>query len=176
MTQHQAIQLFLPILIILPMLYFRGRKMARAQPLKLNRLWIRPVLILATAALVLVAPSPGHQPAHVLTPVDWAWMALAAALGAVAGWQWGRTMAIEVHPQDGTLMVRGGMAAVLVMAVLVLFRLGMRTGLSVEAQAWHISMFLVSDASIIFTALLFTLRSIEMYFRARRVMALKRAA
>jgi hypothetical protein len=175
MTQQQALHLFLPILIAVPFLYFRMRKMARAQPLKLNRLWIRPVLILAIAALVLVAPSPGHQPAHVLTPVDWAWMALAAGLGAVAGWQWGRTMAIEVHPQDGTLMVRGGMAAILVMAVLVLFRLGMRTGLSAEAQAWHISMFLVSDASIIFTALLFTLRSIEMYFRARRVMALRGA-
>ena len=110
MTQQQALHLFLPILIAVPFLYFRMRKMARAQPLKLNRLWIRPALILAIAALVLVAPSPGHQPAHVLTPVDWAWMALAAALGAVAGWQWGRTMAIEVHPHDGTLMVRGGMA------------------------------------------------------------------
>jgi hypothetical protein len=176
MTQHQAIQLFLPILIILPMLYFRGRKMARAQPLKLNRLWIRPVLILAIAALVLVAPSPGHQPAHVLTPLDWAWMALAAALGAVAGWQWGRTMAIDVHPEDGTLMVKGGQAAMMVLLVLILFRMGLRAGLSVEAQAWHLNMLLVSDASIVFTALLFSLRSVEMYFRARRVMALKGSA
>jgi hypothetical protein len=175
MTQQQAIQLFLPILIIVPVLYFRMRRMARAQPLKLDRLWVRPALFLAITALVLFAPPLAHQPLRVLMPLDWAWLGLAAVLGSVAGWQWGRTMAIEVHPQDGTLMVRGGMAAVLVMAVLVLFRLGMRTGLSVEAQAWHISMFLVSDASIIFTALLFTLRSVEMYFRAKRVMALKAA-
>jgi Protein of unknown function (DUF1453) len=175
MTQHQAIQFFLPLLIALPFFYFRMRKMAHAQPLKLDRLWIRPVLFLGIAVLVLLAPSLDHQPAHVLVPIDWVWMALAAGLGAAAGWQWGRTMAIEVHPQDGTLMVRGGMAAILVMAVLILFRLGLRTGLAVEAKAWHLDMFLVSDASIIFTALLFTLRSIEMYFRARRVMALRGA-
>jgi Protein of unknown function (DUF1453) len=176
MTQQQAINLFLPILIILPVLYFRVRKMARAQPLKLDRLWVRPALVLAIAALALLAPAPAHHPIRVLMPLDWAWLGLAAVLGAVAGWQWGRTMAIDVHPEDGTLMVRGGQAAILVLAVLVVFRIGLRAGLSAEAQAWHLNMLLVSDASIVFSALLFTLRSVEMYLRARRVMALKGAA
>ena len=40
-----------------------------------------------------------------LVALDLAWLALAALLGAVAGWHWGRTMAIDVHPEDGTLMV-----------------------------------------------------------------------
>ncbi|HEX4026932.1 MAG TPA: CcdC protein domain-containing protein [Rhizomicrobium sp.] len=176
MTQHQAIQFLLPILIILPVLYFRMRKMARAQPLKLDRLWIRPALFLVITALVLLAPPPHNHPERVLVALDFAWLALAGLLGAVAGWQWGRTMAIDVHPEDGTLMVRGGQAAVAVLVVLILFRLGLRAGLSVEAEAWHINMLLVSDASIVFTAMLFTLRSVEMYFRARRVMALKGAA
>jgi hypothetical protein len=55
--------------------------------------------------------------------------------------------------------------------VLILFRLGLRTGLQVEAQSWHLDMLLISDASIIFTALLFSVRSVEMFIRARRVMA-----
>ena len=176
MTQQQAIQFFLPILIILPVLYFRMRKMARAQPLKLDRMWIRPALLLAAAALVVLAPLRAHQPMRVLMPQDWAWLGLAAALGAVAGWQWGRTMTIEVHPEDGTLMVRGGQAAILVLVVLILFRMGLRTGLTVEANAGHLNMLLVSDLSIVFTALLFTMRSVEMYLRARRVMALKGAS
>lgn len=175
MTQHQAIQFFLPLLIILPVLYLRMRKMARAQPLKLNRLWIRPALFLAVTALVLFAPAPPNHAMRHLLPQDWIWLFVAAVPGAVAGWYWGRTMAIEVHPQDGTLMVRGGQAAILVMAVLILFRLFLRTGLAVEAQAWHLNMLLVSDASIVFTAFLFTLRSVEMYLRARRVMALQAA-
>jgi hypothetical protein len=176
MTQQQAIQFFLPILIILPVFYFRMRKMARAQPLKLERMWIRPAIFLAITVLVLLAPPPASHPERVLVALDWAWLGLAGVLGAVAGWQWGRTMAIDVHPEDGTLMVRGGQAAIMVLVVLILFRLGLRAGLSVEAKAWHLNMLLVSDASIVFSALLFTLRSVEMYLRARRVMALKRAA
>jgi hypothetical protein len=171
MTEQQALKLFLPILVVLPLLYFRMRRMARARPLKLNRLWMMPTLILAITALVLLAPPPPNHPERHLVPEDWIWLFLAAVPGAVGGWYWGRTMAIETHPEDGTLMVKGGQAAVLVMAVLILFRLGLRAGLSVEAQAWHLNMFLVSDASIVFTAFLFTLRSVEMYLRARRVLA-----
>jgi hypothetical protein len=176
MTQHQAIQFLLPILVILPLLYFRMRKLTKAQPLKLNRLWVRPALFLAITALALLMPQPAGFPVRMLTPLDWAWLGLAGALGAAAGWQWGRTMAIEVHPEDGTLMVRGGQAAVLVLAALILFRMGLRTGLSMEARAGHINMLLVSDLSIVFTALLFTVRSVEMYLRAKRVMALKTAS
>jgi hypothetical protein len=170
MTQQQTLQLFLPILILLPVLYFRLRRMTRAQPLKLGRLWIRPALILFAAAMVLIMPQPGrHAVRHFLTQ-DWAWLALAAVLGGIAGWYWGRTMAIEVHPEDGTLMVTGGQAAILVLVMLVLFRLGLRTGLAVEGRAWHLDVLLISDALIVFTAALFTLRSVEMYIRARRVM------
>ena len=60
MTQQQAIQLFLPVLIILPVLYLRMRKMTKAQPLKLGRLWIRPALILLAAGLVVFLPQPGQ--------------------------------------------------------------------------------------------------------------------
>ena len=170
MTQQQALQLFLPVLIILPILYLRMRKMTKAQPLKLGRLWLRPAFIMLAAVLVVFLPQPGQHAVRHFLAQDWAWLALAAALGGIGGWYWGRTMAIEVHPQDGTLMVKGGQAAILVMAVLILFRMGMRTGLRMEANAWHLDVLLISDALIVFTAFLFTLRAVEMYLRARRVM------
>src|SRR5258706_7011242 len=146
------------------------RKMTKAQPLKLARLWIRPVIILIAAGLVVFLPQPGHHAVRHFLTQDWAWLGLVAGLGGVAGWYWGRTMTIEVHPEDGTLMVKGGQAAILVMGVLILFRMGLRTGLAVEASAWHLDVLLISDALIVFTAALFTLRSVEMYLRARRVM------
>jgi hypothetical protein len=170
MTQQQTLQLFLPILILLPVLYLRMRRMSRAQPLKLGRIWIRPVIFLGLTALVLLAPGPHGQPHH-WAPQAWLWLTVAGALGGIAGWYWGRTMAIEVHPEDGTLMVKGSQAAMLVLVVLILFRLGLRTGLQVEASAWHLDMLLISDTSIVFTALLFSVRSVEMYLRARGVMA-----
>src|SRR6478609_5583933 len=170
MTQQQLLQLFLPILILLPILYLRMRRMSQSRPLKLERMWIGPAIFLAITALVLIAPGP-HGERHHWTVMAWAWLTPAAVLGAAAGWYWGRTMAIEVHPEDGTLMVKGGQAAILVLLILVLFRTGLRTGLEVEGQALHLDMLLVSDVSIVFTALLFTVRSVEMYIRARRVMA-----
>lgn len=170
MTQQQALQLFIPILIILPVLFFRLRRMNKAQPLKLGQLWIRPAIILGLTALVLVAPQPGHAARHFLMQ-DWAWLGLAAGLGGIGGWQWGRTMAIEVHPEDGTLMVKGGQTAMLVLVVLILFRMGLRTGLEIEGKAWHLDVLLFSDALIVFTAALFSLRAVEMYLRAKQVIA-----
>jgi hypothetical protein len=170
MTQQQTLQLFLPILILLPVLYLRLRRMTKSQPLKLGRLWIQPAIILTVTALALFAPQPGPHAIRHLLPQDWTWLALAGGVGGVAGWYWGRTMAIEVHPEDGTLMVRGGQAAIVVLGMLVLFRMGLRTGLAMEGRAWHLNVLLLSDASIVFTAALFTLRSIEMFIRARRVM------
>jgi Protein of unknown function (DUF1453) len=176
MTQQQTLQLFLPILILLPVLYFRLRKMTKAQPLKLGRLWIRPALILLAAALVLFLPQPGRHAVRHFLAQDWAWLGMAAGLGGIAGWYWGRTMAIEVHPENGTLMVSGGQIAILVLVALMLFRLGLKTGLEVEGRAWHLDVLLMSDALIVFSAALFTLRSVEMYIRAKRVMGTGKAA
>jgi len=77
---------------------------------------------------------------------------------------------IEMHPENGTLMVTGGQAAVIMMALLILVRLGLRTGLAMEAQSWHLPAVLITDVSIVFSAVLFAMRSVEMFLRARRVM------
>jgi hypothetical protein len=169
MTQQQALQLFIPVLIILPVLFFRLRRMSKAQPLKLEQLWIRPAIILGLTALVLLAPQPGHAVRHFVIQ-DWAWLGFAAGLGGIAGWQWGRTMAIEVLLEDGTLMVKGSQAAMLALVVLILIRMGLRTGLEIEGKAWHLDVLLFSDALIVFTAALFALRAVEMYLRAKQVM------
>lgn len=164
------------IIVLLPLLYRRMRKLSRPQPLKLSLLWVRPAFILAACALVLFLPQPGQHVARQLSPADWAWLALAAAAGGYAGWHMGRTMHIEVHPENGTLMTKGGAAAIMVLVVLILLRTGLRTGLQLEGKAWHLDAILISDASIVFTALLFAVRSLEMYLRARRVMRESRAA
>lgn len=161
--------LLIAILILLPLMYRRIRKMSKPQPLKLGWLWVRPAFILAACAMTLFLHQPG-MPSRVLSPLDWAILAVAGVVGGYAGWHMGRTMKIEVHPEDGTLMTKGSIAAVVVIVVLILFRLGLRTGLQLEGNAWHLDVLLISDASIVFSAALFTVRSLEMYLRAQRVM------
>lgn len=167
--QPHPLAYFIPLLILLPLLYFRMRRMSRPRPLKLRYLWVRPALLIAVAALAVLVPQGGAR--LVLSPPGWAGLALAVAAGLAAGWQWGRTMTIEVHPADGTLMARGGQAAILVMVVLVTLRLGLKAGLAMEARAWHLDAVYLTDLSILFTAALFAARGLEMFLRARRVTA-----
>jgi len=158
-----ALNYIIPVLVLLPLIYLRLRRMMRPQPLKLNRLWIRPVIILALGLSALGAALP---------PVaDLPWFGMAALIGAALGWQWGRLMAIHIDPENGTLMTRGSQAALVVMIGLLALRVGLRTGLSLEAAAWHLDAALMTDGFIIFTAFLFGVRGVEMYLRARRVLA-----
>jgi hypothetical protein len=161
--QSNNLSYVIPILVLLPLIYFRLRRMMRPQPLKLNRLWIRPVIILALGLSALGAALP---------PVaDLPWFGMAALIGAVLGWQWGRLMAIHIDPENGTLMTRGSQAALVVMIGLLALRVGLRTGLRLEAAAWHLDAVLITDGTIIFMAFLFGVRGLEMYLRARRVLA-----
>jgi hypothetical protein len=158
----QGLITLIVVVALLPLLYFRLRKMLKPQPLKLGRMWIRPVLLVVVAALALFAPQPGTHVAAHLTPAQWGWLALAALVGAAAGWRWGQTMVIDVHPEDGTLMTKGNVAAMMVLVVLILFKLGLRPLLAYEGAGWHLDVLLITDASIVFSVALFTARSAEL--------------
>jgi hypothetical protein len=172
MTHHQASQLqyIIPLLIIIPILFFRLRKMSRPEPLKLGRLWIRPVLVLLGCTVVLFLPQRGTPGALQMTVLEWAGLALAAAIGAVAGWHYGKVTAIEVHPENGTLMSKGSVAGMLIIVALVAVKLGLKPALAAEGPALHLDMLLVTDALIVFSAALFTARAMEIWLRAKRVM------
>lgn len=162
-AQPNPLTYLIPVLVILPLLYFRLRRMMKPRPFKLNRLWIRPLIFLVAGAAVLVASPP---PA-----ADWFWFALAALLGAVLGWQWGKLMAIDVDPEKGTLMTRGSQAALVLMGLLIVVRFGLRAGVRMESAALHLDATMITDLFIVFGATLFGLRGLEMFLRARRVLA-----
>jgi Protein of unknown function (DUF1453) len=170
MTQQQ-LQFILPILIIVPVLFLRMRRMSKPQPLKPGQLLVRPMLLAVIAAMVLFMPQPGQRSALELTAEEWAGLALAAVLGCVGGWYWGRTMAIEIHPENGTLMTRGNGAAMMVLLLLILVKLGLRPLMAAEGGTMHLDVQTITDASIVFSVALFSVRSLEMYLRAQKVLA-----
>ena len=158
----------LPLLILVPIFYFRMRRSLKPQALKLKSLWIRPAILIALAAFVILMPVPGQTP---LAVSDAVWLMLAALLGGAAGWQWGRTTKLHIHPENGTLMQTGSMAGMVVFLALVFVRFGLRAGLGLEAGTLHINVLLITDASIVFSALLFSVRGLEIFLRARKVAA-----
>ena len=159
---QRTLQFVIPLLILLPILYFRMRRSMKPQRLKPQNLLIRPAFIILVAILVLFASPPRMQ--------DLQWFVLAAAIGAGAGWYWGKLTKLELHPEDGTIISTSSQAGMLVLIVLVLFRYGVRAGIGVEQQAMHLDIAMVTDISIIFSALLFSARALEIFLRARELM------
>jgi hypothetical protein len=166
----QTLQLVLPVVVIAVIFLLRARRIGKPQPLRLGLIWIRPALLLmACAAVLLLPPRPGAAPIHFL-PLDWAILVLGAVLGAIGGWQLGRTMAIEVHPENGTLMVTTSPIGFLVLVGLLALRTLARTESGLIGANWPVNPAVIVDALIVFTAALFAVRSLEMYLRAKAVM------
>jgi hypothetical protein len=158
----KTLSIVIPILVILPILCLRLSRMMKPQRLKLKSLWIRPAIMIFAAGTLLAAAPPA--------PEDLTWFALAATAGIGGGWYWGKLTQLHLHPEDGTLMSSGSQAGMIVLVLLLVFRLGMRAGIGLEAEALHLNAALLTDVFIVFTALLFAVRGLEIYLRARRLM------
>jgi hypothetical protein len=88
-----------------------------------------------------------------------------------SGLHWGKQMAIHVDPENGTLMTRGSQAALITMGILIVVRIGLRAGVRMESAALHLDATMITDLFIVFGATLFGVRGLEMFLRARRVLA-----
>ena len=155
----KTLQIVIPVLVILPILYFRMQRAMKPQRLKPPMLLVRPAIIIVVALLVLAGAPPAMQ--------SLPWFGFAAVIGAGAGWYWGKLTHLELHPENGTVMSKGSQAGMVVLVVLVLFRYGVRAGIGMERQAMHLDVALFTDLSIVFSALLFSARGLEIYLRAQ---------
>jgi hypothetical protein len=147
--------------VIIVVLYFRTRSMARKRPLRFETLWIVPALFLAITGYTLFEMPPAI--------LDLPWLAVAAVLGAALGWQRGRLMKIWVEPEDGRLMVQGSPWALIFLVAIILTRMALKSGLEMEAQSWAISPALLNDGFVVFALGLFGVMRAEMALRAARL-------
>ena len=136
----------------------RGRSLMRVRPLKLERLWVVPVLYLVIVGVLFVQYPP--------TPLGWLVCAGTLVLGAAAGWQRGRTMAIHVDPATGKMMQRGSIWALAIIVVLV----AVKTVAQTEGRALHFDASLIVDGLAAFSLGLFAAQRAEMYLRAKRLL------
>ena len=149
-------------------LIFRMRRLTQSRPLKLEWLWVTPALLLALTVVTII-PSP---------PVGLAWLWLAGALvvGGGLGWYRGKMMHITVDPQTHALSSKASAAALIFIVVLVVIRYGLRVVAQGEMHAWKLSAFLITDIFMAFAVGVFGVQRLEMWLRARRLLAEARGA
>lgn len=165
---HGLIGMLVPLLVIAVVLFFRFRRMSKVRPLRLDRLWILPAVYGAFMVVMFVSLPPRGM--------GWAWVFLALALGAGAGWIRGMTMHIGVDPETHALDHAQSPAAIAFLLLLVLVRSGSRMLLQADGGLSHEATMLLTDALLAFAMGMFSLQRLEMFLRAKRLLAEVRGA
>jgi hypothetical protein len=150
--------------IIVPILVFRLRRMRRASPLRLERLWIVPALYAVLAAVVF-----WNAPPHGL---QWYAPAVALVVGLAVGWWRGAFMRITVDPETHALNQQNSPAAMLILLAVIL----LRQALNAEAPRIGLDVSLMTDMLIAFALGLLAATRAEVFLRASRLLTAARAA
>jgi membrane protein CcdC involved in cytochrome C biogenesis len=158
---HQSwVSTAITIAFIVVIMTLRMRRMGRMRPLKLGSLWVVPAIYAVVAALMFVQ----------LPPTGWTAIAsiVGVVIGAGVGWQRGKMMHIQVDPETHALNQKASPAAMIFLIALIIVRTLAR---SVLGQAGGLSPAMLTDPLIGFALGMFTLTRLEMYLRAKRLLA-----
>lgn len=153
------LQYIIPVVVIGIVFSFRARSMMRMRPLKLGQLWIVPAIYLAIVAANFIVYPPSRD--------GWIAAAVALAVGAAIGWQRGRMMTIHVDPDTHALSQKGSPLAILFLLGIILIKTAAQT----EGRSLGFDLMLVTDAALALALGMFTMTRVEMYLRARRMLA-----
>ena len=165
--QHQGgnwLTAVLPFVIVAVVLALRFRSMSRERPLNVGTLWIVPVVYLLLVGSMLLALPPA--------PSGWGLVVFGLGVGAVVGWHRGKLIRIERNAETGKLSQRASPVAMLLLVALVALKLGARAIFGDSATAHPSSgAMLLTDAFIGFALGLLSATRLELYLRARRILA-----
>ena len=162
--QHQSnwLTTLIPFAVLAVVLALRFRSMSRERPLKLETLWIIPVVYSLIAGSMLFALPP--------PPIGWGLVALGLAAGLTLGWYRGKMIRIERDSETGELRQRASPLAMMLLLALIAIKLGARSifGESAAAHPGSGAMML-TDAFIGFALGLLSATRLELYLRGRRL-------
>lgn len=144
---------------------------SKPRTLRPQFMWVAPLIVIVAIGFGLwgLTKSPGlsHAPFGV---ADWTVLAVALILGGAAGWWRGKMMTIEKHP-DGTLKAQASPIGLILIVALLLGRRALSAFLEPHAASLGLSSLAVTDAFMILIVGMIVMQRIEMFIRARKVMA-----
>ena len=154
----------LPFVIIAIVVGLRLRSMNQERKLKIETLWVVPVVYLLLVGWILFALPP--------VPLGWGLIGLGLIVGAALGWHRGKLIRIQRKPETGELRQKASPLAMLLLVALIVLKLGARAifGESAAGQPGS-SATLLTDAFIGFALGLLSATRLELYLRARQILA-----
>ena len=152
----------IPLLLVVLVM----RRNLRGRRLRVERLWILPVVLALIGVLTLVAKPP-------TTATAIAALAGALALGAAAGWYRGRLTRITVDPGTHDLTSKASVLGVVLIVVVMAARNGLRFYLESHAVSGPLAAYapIATDALLMFSVAMLGVQRLEMWQRARRLLA-----
>ncbi|RAK52072.1 CcdC protein domain-containing protein [Phenylobacterium deserti] len=158
-----------PYLIPLVIIALALLRNARSRRLRVERLWVGPVLILLAAALAIThTPSPGF-----VTFTAWS---LAFIAGSALGWWRGRFTHITVDAETHALTSRTSPLGLLLILAVFAIRALLRGALADNAASLHVSLAEISDGFLLFAVGVVCTHRLEIALRATRLLKEARAA
>ena len=167
MTNEDLIPL-IAVAVALPLILLRNR---RPRPLNPDRMWILPLFVVVMIGFGLWASMTFAEPRP--APFDllsWSILGLGLLIGAAVGWQRGRMVVIH-RAADGALTAQSSPLGMILIIALLLVRQAMRPWLQQHAADWHVNPLAIQDAFMLFAVGLVVVQRIEIWIRARRILA-----
>ncbi|WP_374386888.1 DUF1453 domain-containing protein [Brevundimonas sp.] len=165
MSPQQLIPLaVIPVAIVLVLLRNRRKRVLRP-----HLLWVVPAIV-GPLILLGVWGSSRAVGAAPFGAGAWAILLVGGVLGGVAGWWRGETITIEKEP-DGSLRSQASPLGLVLVVALFAFRGVLRPLIESHAAQWRLNALAVTEAFLVFALALIVLQRVEMYIRARRILA-----
>ena len=154
---------YIPYLITAVAMVFLIRRTLRSRTVRIETMWIIPVLLIAIAVLVIVQAPPRE-------PVGVAALVISALAGAALGWQRGRFTHITIDQGTGALTSKGSVWGLVLVLGLFVIRQAVRTWAMSQPRHSEIAIVVADAATVLGFATVIVAR-LEMYLRCRKLLA-----
>lgn len=170
--QVRAYAPYIGIALLVLVLAWRMRRLSQTRRLRLEWLWVTPVIMIAIVGLNLFYAPGVPRPQG----LDWAWLAGGLVIGGALGWWRGKMMHISVDPETHALNTKASPAALIFIVGLMVIRSAIRGAAMGEASTLHLSAAAITGAFLTMAVGLIAVGRIEMALRANRLLSEARAA
>jgi hypothetical protein len=163
-------QIYGPLIIIFVVVLALILRNRRPRTLRIELLWVRPVILLGLVGLGAIG-----QPT-LLTPLDLVVICVAVGVGAALGWQRGRLTRIEVDPETHAVRSHVSVLGIVFIVGVLLLRMIAVGAMHGDRSQLPFSPILAADALVVLVVAMFAAQGLEMWIRARRLLAQARTA